>query len=95
MDADGNETDYTYDSNNYLTSETQVVGGNDLTTTYVNNSYGQPTQETDPAGNTTYYTYDQYGDPRSETDSYGDTTSFDYYFNSNAPITSPTRWTAT
>ena len=48
VDADGNETDYTYDSNNYLTSETQVVGGNDLTTTYVNNSYGQPIQETDP-----------------------------------------------
>ena len=58
-------TDYTYSSNNYLTSETQVVGSNDLTTTYVNNAYGQPTQETDPAGNTTYYTYDQYGDPQT------------------------------
>ncbi len=36
VDADGNETDYTY-SGLFLTSKTQIFGGVQLTTTYMGN----------------------------------------------------------
>ena len=73
VDANGDVTNYTYSSNNFLTSETQIVGTSHLTTTYTNNAYGEPLTATDPAGNTTYYSYDQYGDPTTATDSLGHT----------------------
>ena len=84
IDANNNETDYTYNGM-FLASKTQVVGGTDLTTTYTTNSYGQASTQTDPSNNTTYYSYDQFGDPLTETDSLGDTTSFNYYFDPGNP----------
>jgi RHS repeat-associated protein len=80
VDANNIETDYSYDGNNFLNKKVVDPTGQDLVTTYVNNAFGQVTQETDPSKNVINYGYDQYGDPTSEADGNAITT-FSYYFN--------------
>ena len=61
-DREGNVTEYTYDDNGNLTSETHAVGtDNEMTRTATYNDRGQPLSKTDGNGHTTNYVYDTEG----------------------------------
>ncbi len=84
FDANGIETDYYYDINNYLIKKVTDSAHQDLVTIYTNNAYGEPLTETDPSGNVIRYTYDQYGATTYEAD--GDAvTQYNYYLNPDDP----------
>ena len=76
IDADGHEVDYTYNGL-FVASQTQVIGGTTLTTTFTYNAYGQVTTKTDPSGAVTYATYDVHRTLLSISNDAG-TTSYNY-----------------
>ncbi|WP_236622194.1 RHS repeat-associated core domain-containing protein [Novipirellula maiorica] len=53
--------------------------GDDLTTRYSYNQWGQKTSETDPRGNTTSTIYDSQGYPRQEIDVFGNATTYSFW----------------
>ncbi|WP_342596900.1 RHS repeat-associated core domain-containing protein [Cyanobacterium aponinum UTEX 3222] len=58
LDAEGNETTFTYDANGNRLSESKFVNGRILTSTLTRNSEGNITSLTDFDGNTITYEYD-------------------------------------
>ncbi len=93
VDEQGNITLTQYaDAKKGLPSKvTQVVGlpdtaaqiaagtGDDLTTAYSYNEWGQKTSETDPRGNTSRTVYNAQGYPTQEIDSFGNVTTYAFY----------------
>jgi RHS repeat-associated protein/uncharacterized repeat protein (TIGR01451 family) len=79
QDSTGALTIATYNADNEITSDTQVVSsGNDLTTSYAYDQSGDVTKVTTPDGQVTRMTYDTYGDVQSMTDSQGSTSSLTF-----------------
>jgi len=74
VDAEGHQTDLTYDSLNNLT---ELVDARGFLTTYTYNG-SRLTSSTDALGNTTSYTYTPEGFLASVTDARGNTTSYTY-----------------
>ena len=93
VDALGNTTSATYGTNadaafGEPTSQSRVVDGQTLTTTYTYDPRtGDVTSSTDPLNRTTYYTSNRYGQPTTITDPAGDTTSIGYDADGNATST--------
>jgi len=84
-DPEGNQTQYTYDSDNNLLSKTVPDQG---TYTYTYDTYGNKTSETDPQGNATGYTYASgFGEVTSVTDPQGNVTTHTYDGNGNRTST--------
>lgn len=63
-DPDHDETQFWYDANGNLVKEVDALG---RTTTWVYNSFDEPTSETDPAGIATTWVYDGHGNLQTET----------------------------
>jgi RHS repeat-associated protein len=57
----GHVTNYTYDANNNLASQSQQLANSNVTTSYTYNSFAEPLTVTDPLGNITTNTYDTNG----------------------------------
>lgn len=80
----GQKTTWTYDQSGYQTSMVTPAGNaaganpSDYTTTYVNDTYGRPTEITDPLGHQTQISYNQDGNQTSTTDPNGNATSYSY-----------------
>jgi RHS repeat-associated protein len=78
FDANGNETETTYDASGDVIESVDPMG---RTSTYLYNPFNEVIQKTDPMGYVTSYSYDAHGNELTTTDPIGDVTS--YAYNSN------------
>ncbi len=63
VDAAGTETTFTYDGRGQRTSESVLVGGENLVTTFEYDGSGNLVMKTDPEGKETVFTHDANGNP--------------------------------
>ncbi|MFD2591013.1 SpvB/TcaC N-terminal domain-containing protein [Aquimarina hainanensis] len=78
------ETNYSYDANGNLLTESKWISGSDYSdTSYTYNSFGLPLTETDALSNTTTYSYDAHNIyPVSVTNAKGHITNYEYDYSS-------------
>ncbi len=78
------ETDYSYDVDGNLLTESKWISGSDYSdTSYTYNSFGLPLTETDALSNTTTYSYDTHNMyPASLTNAKGHTINYEYDYSS-------------
>ncbi|MHC5537619.1 RHS repeat-associated core domain-containing protein [Singulisphaera rosea] len=79
-DTAGNSSQATY-VNNLLASQTQVVNGVAISSTYTYYPNGSIATVTDPLSHVTQFTDNDFGQPETVTDPQGNTTTIDYYPN--------------
>jgi RHS repeat-associated protein len=91
VDPSGATVNAFYDGNNFMTSETQVVGSQTLTTRFTYDAQGDVLSQEDPLGNTSHSAYNQLGEATSLTDPLGGTTQTQFDSAGNIlSTTSPT-----